>query len=337
MFFKDAAADYLRHLEHERKVAKSTIYNYRTWLNNFQRWLGEKGYPEPPTLEQFTTVILRRYQQELSEVRHLRPRTIRAAFHPLRGLGEFLVANGIVERSPAHDLAMPRKDAAQRVVVTDADLQSLLEATGRVRDPAQAAFERALLSVLIYTGVRAGELAAIRVSHLDLSAKTLLVPCGKGSKSRTLYLTDECAAALKAWVKVRPECEHDWLWPCDVARRKSIETLRRDLEDVKARAGLAHAVWIKPHSMRHALATRLMKNGADLRAIQAALGHSDAQTTFNYLHHSEQPALEMQAKASFMQPSQQPGSAVGSQPPTRAEVIRKMRRRRSTAATATTV
>lgn len=151
MLFSEASEDYVRSLRHERGASPATAVCYVSWLHRFEKWLGEKGYTrstKPATLEHFTPIILRRYQIELSEGGY-RPRTIRSAFHPLRGLGVFLVEHLLMERSPAHELSLPKKDAAQRFVVSDADLQKLLQTTDLQRDKVQAAYERALLSVVI--------------------------------------------------------------------------------------------------------------------------------------------------------------------------------------------
>lgn len=168
------------------------------------------------------------------------------------------------------------------------------------------------------------------IPDLDLNAQTLLIPCGKGSKSRLLYLTPECTETLRHWLRLRPGAKHDWVWRGNVERRISVDTLRRDLEDIKARASLSHARWIKPHSLRHAFATRMLQHGADLRTIQAALGHSDAQTTLNYLHHREQAAQEMRHTASLVPPqpvkTSQPTSPASKNKPSRAAVSKRMRR-----------
>jgi site-specific recombinase XerD len=321
MLFSDVTDDYLRCIAHERKVSPTTTACYKAWLHHFEKWLTDNDYPQPATLEQFTTPILRRYQQELSAERKYRPRTILGAFYPLRGMGDYLVQNRVISDNPVRHLTMPKKDAAVRKVVSQEEILQMLDVCDKQRNKTRIAYERALLCTLVYTGIRAAEFLDMRIEHVDVGARTLLIPNGKGSKSRLLYLTDECADALREWLRVRPAAKHDWVWFSDVRRRISVETLRRDLEDIKARAGLVHARWIQPHSIRHAFATRMMVNGANIRSIQAALGHSDAQTTLIYLHHSETPAIDMKNAAAFPKP------AVETNKPTKAMFVQQMRRR----------
>ncbi|MES2461853.1 MAG: tyrosine-type recombinase/integrase [Armatimonadota bacterium] len=325
MLFLDALEDYLRHISLEKHYSPRTVGTYKWWSHHYGRFLLENGYDAPLTvLDAFNTPVLRRFQQSLSE-RKLKGRTILAAFFGLRGLGDFLVEQKVLPANPVRDLTMPKKGAAERKVVSDEELKRLLLAVGLQRDQERIAYERALLSTLIYTGVRAQELLDMRLPNINFDAKTLLVPHGKGDKSRLLYPPNEWWSAMREWVAQRPKCNHDWIWVCDVRRRISVETMRRELEEIKARAGLSYANHIKPHSIRHALATRMMVQGATIRSIQASLGHSDAQTTLHYLHHKEQAAQDMRTAASFS-PSPEQTTPLPTKT-SRAETISRMRRR----------
>lgn len=249
MLFLDAADDYIRHIKHERKLATATIVMYVSWLRAYDAWLKGLGHDAPTVEAHFTSILLRRYQQDASE-RRLRPRSIRGMFFPLRGLGEYLLANKVIAENPVRALTMPKLDAAQRGVVSDEELSLLLGACERQLDKVRIALDRALLSVLIYTGVRASELLDMRLEDVNFAAGTLLIPRGKGNKSRLLYPPRECLDALREWYRVRPDADHDWVWRQDKARRLSIEALRIEIEHVKAIAGLRDATWIKPHGLR---------------------------------------------------------------------------------------
>jgi len=129
-------------------------------------------------------------------------------------------------------------------------------------------------------------------------------PQGKRAEIAPALPTPECLNALSEWLAYRSKlgCKHDWLLAYDKRRVGEI-AVREMLEDVKAIAGLADRDNIKPHSIRHAFATRLIEEGADIRSIQAALGHSDATTTLIYLHASERPAQAMAGLAGLDGPA----------------------------------
>lgn len=324
MFFLDALNEYLRHIDLERHYSPRTVATYKWWSHRYGRFVLESGYTAPLSLQDaFNTPVLRRFQQSLSEHK-LKGRTILVAFYGLRGLGDYLVSQKYIEVNPVRDLTMPKKGAAERRIVSDEELKRLLVAVGLQRDKARIAYEGALLSTLIYTGVRAQELLDMRLPNINFDGKTLIIPHGKGDKSRILYPPDEWWLAMREWVALRPACNHDWIWVSNVSRRISVETMRRELEEIKARAGLSNANHIKPHSIRHALATRMMVQGATIRSIQASLGHSDAQTTLNYLHHKEQAAQDMRTSASFHSPE---SANTPTTKPSRADQVQRMRRR----------
>jgi integrase/recombinase XerD len=299
MLFSDVAQDYLLHLRHERGLSTNTFYCYKCHIQQYEDWLKGQGYTEPSLTAVFTTQLLRRYLYSLSE-RGLRPRTIRSNFHAFRGLGLFCEENGILKDSPAHSVRLPKRDAATRLLVSRDEIVALLEAVERQRNPQKVALTRAMLSVLVYCGLRTSELLNLKVLHVNVPNKTLLVQHGKGDKSRVLYPPQECLVALEGWLALRPK-DHptDWLWAYGKERKVAEHGFRVLFEEVKAIAGLSDHDNIKPHSVRHAFATRLMENGADIRSIQAALGHADATTTLIYLHASEQPAKAMATLATL--------------------------------------
>jgi site-specific recombinase XerD len=169
-----------------------------------------------------------------------------------------------------------------------------LDACERQSKPRQVALSRALLSVLIYAGLRREELLCLYVSDVNFSEKSILVRSGKGSKSRKVFPCEECLTAVREWLAFRPNnCTHEYLWARDRSRRMYEYGLVATLEQVKAIAGLADHDNIKPHSLRHNFATRLLRNGADVRSIQSALGHSNLATTSIYLHVDEERLKEV--------------------------------------------
>jgi len=292
-----AIEDYLLFIRHEQGVSSATFKGYRAQLRHFHRWLIENGYPNPGITD-YTTPVLRRFLHYLAG-KELRPRTIRSYFHPLTGLGRFLMANSLLTENPAKGLTLPKNDAAQRLTVSDEEIRQLLIACERQRHPRRIALCRAVLAVLVYGGLRRQELCDLRVTDADMQEKSLLVRCGKGSKSRKVFLCDDAVTALKEWIALRPKAKHDYLFAYDVNRRLCHKGLYTLIEDVKAIAGFAGRENIKPHSLRHAAATRLLRNGADIRSIQAFLGHTQLSTTAIYLHTDEERLRDVRSLTSL--------------------------------------
>jgi site-specific recombinase XerD len=158
--------------------------------------------------------------------------------------------------------------------------------------------------VLIFCGLRRQELLDLTVSAINLADQSLLVQQGKGRKARAIYLCDEALAALRECLafRNRMRCAHDSLFLTEDRRRFGETSLPRMLEEIKAIAGMKGDPRIKPHSIRHAAATRLLRNGADIRSIQAWLGHSQLQTTAIYPHTDEQQVRKIAPLAGLRTP-----------------------------------
>ncbi len=254
--------DYLQALRVEQGAALTTHRGYQSHLHHFHDWLTANGYAEP-SLAEFTVPVLRRFLYYLSG-KSLRPRTIRSYFQPLKGIGEFLISNGLATENAAKGVNLPKKDAAIRKTVSDEEIRLLLDACTRERNARKAALNSAVLHVLVYGALRRSELCDLHVDDVALPAPkdkkskgSVLVRCGKGSKSRKIYLPDVAVTALKEWLAVRPKgCRHDFLFTFDVRRRLWHTSLHTLFEDLKAVAGLAGHDNVQPHSIRHWRASR---------------------------------------------------------------------------------
>jgi len=288
-----------------------------------------KGIPDPP-IQEITAALVRRYSYHLTG-KNDRPRNIRGALHAIRSLFDYLVQLGAVSSNPAKEVRLPKKDAATRLLVTDEDLIALRQATERQAADFRCVRDRAALSVLIFCGLRRQEFLDLRVGSVNLTDQSLLVQQGKGQKARTIYLCPDALSVLREWLGIRQkrQCSHDYLFITQNHRHFGDTSLMRTLEEIKAIAGLRGDPRIKPHSIRHAAATRLLRNGADIRSIHAWLGHSQLQTTAIYLHTEEQQVRKIAPLAGF-QPSQRSDSTSAPKPAEQAESRAGHYRRRRT-------
>jgi integrase/recombinase XerD len=288
MNLKDCVSDYLRFILYERGLSANTHKGYQAQLRHFIRWLEtDAGYQEPTT-DCLTVPVARRFLYYLA-AKNLRPRSIISYFDPLDGLCTFLVENRALQENPVKSLVLPKKDKPRRATVSQEQIERLFAACGRDMNPRVAAQRRAVLSVLVYAGVRRAELCDLRLDDVNLTDKSLTVRLGKGAKGRTIYLCDDCIAALQAWIQFRPRgCQHPYLFTTDRSRRLHYHALANLIETLKVLADLRDCEAIKPHGIRHFSGTNLLRNGADIRSVQAFLGHAQLSTTAIYLHSDEQ-------------------------------------------------
>lgn len=288
--------DYIRL---ERRLAKTTVSGYNSWIKVFVQWLRNNGYPSP-TLSTFNPMVLKRYLQYQSE-QGKRPRSMRSLFAPLRSFGNWLVDNEYLPDNPVRKVILPKMDAAKRDLVSDSEVALLLDACEKQKDRKKIALSRAILSVLIYGGLRRQELLDLSIGDVNIHDGGILVRAGKGSKSRKIYVCQDCREALGEWLAIRPESDCLSLWVHGPKRPIHENGLVSLIETVKAIAGLKDNSAITPHALRHNCATRLLRNGADLGQISAFLGHSSLLTTQMYLHTSEEDLRDI-ASLTAMQP-----------------------------------
>lgn len=163
--------------------------------------------------------------------------------------------------------------------------ERLLAATTRERD-------RLLLMTGLYLGLRVSELVKLEVPHLDFRRRLLFVREGKGGKDRCLPIPKVILGPLRGWVGKR---QAGPLFPSPRGGKLTTRAVQLLIKRVAAKAGLRAAKEyrrVTPHKLRHAFATRMLERGADIAAVQAALGHASITTTAVYLHCSPERLRE---------------------------------------------
>ena len=202
----------------------------------------------------------------------------------VRGFYRFLRIGGRIGRNPAEDLQAPRGVSALPKFLTMPQVDALLAAPD-VGTP-RGMRDRALIEVLYATGLRVSELVGLRQTDVRLDQG--YVQClGKGSKERIVPMGDEASGWVTRYVRdARPVLlkgrQAPWLFLNSRGSRLSRVGFWKLLKAYGARAGVQQT--LTPHVLRHSFATHLLDRGADLRAIQAMLGHADLSTTQIYTH-----------------------------------------------------
>ncbi|WP_281276973.1 site-specific tyrosine recombinase XerD [Methylobacterium radiodurans] len=275
---------YLDMLAAERGAAANTLSAYRRDLDDYRAWLAASRID----LDAVEAATLRAYLAEL-ETRGLKASSAARKLSCIRGFHKFLYAEGLAETDPSAPVSGPRRPQALPKVLGVAEVDRLLDVAraraGAAESPGEAARARrmlCLLELLYATGLRVSELISLPRSAATTRERYLVVR-GKGGRERLVPLTDLARAAMREHL-AGLTAEGPWLFPADSeSGHLTRQAFARDLKVAGAAAGI-RADRISPHVLRHAFASHLLQNGADLRIVQELLGHADISTTQIYTH-----------------------------------------------------
>jgi site-specific recombinase XerD len=290
MLLRDAIERYLRYIRFELGHSKSTCKGYRAYLLAYDRYAAVSS-PDP-TLDEFNESSVRDYFYSVTE-RNLRPRTLHTVMIPLRSFGAYLLKQGLKPTNPALSVDLPSKGAARRREASESECMALLAAIERQRNRNRVVLQRAVLSVLIYVGLRRDELCNLLTEDIDLQEGRILVREGKGGRGRRLPLCEPAKVAIQQYADIRPQATHSYFFCSGRNRRLHWNGMYSLFDDAKALAGFADRPHIVPHGMRHACASRLLRHGASLHEVMTWLGHANIQTTQLYLHTSEEQLADI--------------------------------------------
>ncbi|MDP3785075.1 MAG: tyrosine-type recombinase/integrase, partial [bacterium] len=167
-----------------------------------------------------------------------------------------------------------------------ADLERLLEAPfdGAQGESPKAIRDKTILELFFSTGLRISELCNLKVDEINLKRDEFSVR-GKGGKIRVVFLSDRAKDAIKKYLEKRGEIGVEKLFPM------TPRSIQRMIKKYAIKAGITKKV--TPHVLRHAFATDLLQNGADLRSVQIMLGHANISTTQIYTHFTDKQLKEV--------------------------------------------
>lgn len=277
----DAFQDlFLSYLTVEKGLATNTLEAYGRDLSRYLTFLAKIGVTEPGKISQGDILrFLTDLKQEGLSARS-RARTLSA----VRMFHRFLRMEKISNQDPTALVESPRMLRPLPHLLSQDEVDRLLAAPAGAEPLAQR--DRAMLEVLYATGVRVSELISLRLSDLNLEIGCLSA-FGKGSKQRLIPLGEEALAALMDYLKsARSSLNKSGKEQIIFLNRSGKGLTRQGFWKILKRyaviAGITQS--ISPHMLRHSFATHLLENGADLRAVQTMLGHSDISTTQIYTH-----------------------------------------------------
>lgn len=284
----DPVVEYLEALQTERGASPNTLSAYRRDLSGFLRFLRRRG----PTIESAADDDVARYLLTLRQA-GLGPRSVARHLSAVRGLYRFLVREGRLGRDPTEHLEAPRPPRRLPRTLSPKEAAALVESPAV--DDRVGLRDRALLELLYATGMRASECLALRIEDLNLAAG-YVIPMGKGDRQRLVPVGAQALHWVRAYLKTaRPSlvkrADPGTLFVSHAGRRLSRQGLWGVIKKAARRAGVRTAV--SPHTLRHSFASHLLERGADLRSIQAMLGHADISTTQIYTHLPSSAVREM--------------------------------------------
>lgn len=277
-------ADYLDMLAAERGAGANTLAAYRRDLDDYLAYLARSKI----ALDEVEAGTLRAFLADL-ETRGLKASSAARRLSCVRGFHKFLYAEGFAEADPSVAVSGPRRGRVLPKILSVAEVDRLLAvaqaAVGVEQPPGPARRARrmmCLLELLYATGLRVSELVALPRAAGATRERYLFIK-GKGGRERLVPLTEAARTAMAAHLTAVPE-ESAWLFPADSdSGHLTRQAFARDLKAVALEAGL-RPDQVSPHVLRHAFASHLLQNGADLRIVQELLGHADISTTQIYTH-----------------------------------------------------
>lgn len=270
---------YKAYINLERGLSENTRMAYVRDVEKLLSFLKDENVePQEANLE-----VLQNFVFSLHEI-GISPRSIARTVSGIRSFYYFLLLDGIIEQNPTELLETPQIGKHLPTVLSIEEIDAIEEAIDV--STAEGQRDRAIVEVLYSCGLRVSELCSLGISDLFLDEGFIRVSHGKGSKQRLVPISEKATKELKKWFFFRNEIspktgEEDYVF-ISPHRRQHLSriTVFHNLREHAEKAGIEKV--LSPHTLRHSFATHLLEGGANLRAIQAMLGHESIATTEIY-------------------------------------------------------
>lgn len=273
-------ADYLRL---ERGLSENTIRAYLHDISSFERYLagvcGGQARPDDATLDHFRSFVVDLGQRGVSA------RTQSRIVSGVRAFYKNMLLDERMEVDPTQSVAAPRVGRKLPVVLSVEEIGAMERAA--LEHTSDARRNMAIVETLYSCGLRVSELTNLTISGLHLREHYVII-YGKGRKERLVPIGPKAIEAIEAYLQgERAQCnvcrgDEDYLFISRLGRRLSRISVFALVKEMALRAGINKTV--SPHTLRHSFATHLVDGGANLRAVQAMLGHESIATTEIYTH-----------------------------------------------------
>ena len=279
-------------LENEKKLSENTLQSYRRDLKQFKRYLESYGL----RFDRVKKEDIEDYIKEMSEQEHKKPASISRSIASLRAFYQFVVKRKKMRDDPTKDIKAPKVEKRVPSVLTAEEVELLLEQPKDI--DLKGIRDKAMLEFAYATGMRVTEIISLNIDDVNLEEG--LVNCRTGNKQRNIPLGKMSLKALKEYIEeardilIKSESEKA-LFVNINGGRLTRQGFWKIIKYYKEQAHISKE--ITPHVLRHSLATHLLQNGADIKAIQAMLGHSDISSTQVYMQFQDEGLKDIYRKA----------------------------------------
>ena len=297
---KTLKIQYLEHLEIEKNRSEKTLENYGRYLDRFL------GFAKVANAGDISEDLIRQYRLYLNRFKDghgasLKKITQNYHIIALRNFLKYLAKRGI--RSVSAEKVELGKQEDREVVFLEANELGRLMKAAEGENGLDALRDKAIISTLFCTGMRVSELCSLDREKIDVSGGEISIR-GKGSKIRLVFLSDQTKKDLSEYLKKRADADEAMFIRIPRGKNALTKTanlrltprsIQRIIKKYSIKAGIVGKN-VSPHSLRHSYATDLLRNGADIRSVQALLGHSSVTTTQIYTHVTDKQLREVHKK-----------------------------------------
>jgi len=297
----DLIERYVNYLRYERNASPHTVRNYRSDLLQFRDYLAEGRATTVVDVRSVDALRIRGFLGALFEKQEKKS-SIARKLSAVRAFFKFLRREGVLAENPSTVVSTPKQDKTLPRIMTEEEMNTFLDRVAEATkngDPTMRR-DRALLELLYASGLRVSELTGLDLRSVNFGDGMLLVR-GKGRKERIVPFGSKAKQALEEYLPIRERILQERkksgqqalflnVWGERLTTRSIDRLVKKYVRDY------GPAVKVSPHSLRHAFASHLLTEGADLRAIQEMLGHASLSTTQKYTQVSIKQLIEVYDK-----------------------------------------
>ncbi len=281
---EDQIKDFMHYLIVERRLANNTILSYERDLKKYKKYL--LNVEQITSFDHVSRVHIVHFLKSLHEHGNS-TKTLARHIASIRSFHQFLLREKMTSQDPSVHIETPQLEKTLPKVLNLNEVEELLEAPER--DTPFGIRDRAMLELLYATGIRVSELTSLNLQDVHLSMG--FIRCtGKGNKERIIPLGKTASESIHQYIEhARPILKKgklvEALFLNHLGNRMTRQGFWKNLKKLTSIANIQKD--LTPHTLRHSFATHLLENGADIRAVQEMLGHSDISTTQIYTHVSK--------------------------------------------------